>query len=259
MCNRRWMRPPLQVTPERRINNCSKSVALFLVASVFAFAADKVEVKGMNNGRSGDTLLVKTATGNVTVVLTDATVTKDNIGLFGLDRAFTADTVLIPGLKVDVNGASDEQGRVVAKTITVDGDDLESSQMIEAGLQPTADQVAANIQVLEEQEKALGKHTEQIDAALNEISEHKQQINENIKDIEDHEPRFAQLTEYDVKGESCFTGSAARLAARWRRFGIGSWNSARNGPRWAGKRYLTPCARKFLQRRNVGLVLISGA
>jgi outer membrane protein OmpA-like peptidoglycan-associated protein len=185
------------------------------VASVFAFAADKVEVKGMNNGRSGDTLLVKTATGNVTVVLTDATVTKDNIGLFGLDRAFTADTVLIPGLKVDVNGASDEQGRVVAKTITVDGDDLESSQMIEAGLQPTADQVAANIQVLEEQEKALGKHTEQIDATLQNIADHKQQIDENIKDIEDHEQRFAQLTEYDVKGEATvkFAVGGSKLSA----------------------------------------------
>ena len=45
--------------------------------------------------------------------------------------------VLVPGLKVDVDGTSDEQGRVVAKTITVDGDDLESAQMIEAGLAVT--------------------------------------------------------------------------------------------------------------------------
>jgi hypothetical protein len=37
---------------------------------------------------------------------------------------------------VDVSGVSGDQGRVVAKTITVDGDDLEAAQMIESGLLP---------------------------------------------------------------------------------------------------------------------------
>jgi hypothetical protein len=44
-----------------------------------------------------------------------------------------SDVVLIPGLKVDVDGMSDGQGWVVAKTITVDGDDLETAEMIEGG------------------------------------------------------------------------------------------------------------------------------
>jgi len=42
----------------------------------------------------------------------------------------------MPGLKVSVDGTSDDQGRVVAKTITVEGDDLETAQMVEAGLHP---------------------------------------------------------------------------------------------------------------------------
>jgi hypothetical protein len=87
----------------------------------------------MITSRTGDTLIVKTDSGNVTVVLTDTTATKDNTGLFGSDRIYMMDTVLIPGLKVSVDRTSDEQGRVVAGTITVDGDDLETSQMIEAG------------------------------------------------------------------------------------------------------------------------------
>jgi hypothetical protein len=74
----------------------------------------------------------------VTVVLTDDTVTKDNTGLFGLGKQKMAATVLIPGLKVDVDGTAGENGQVIAKTITVDGDDLETSEMIEAGLHPTA-------------------------------------------------------------------------------------------------------------------------
>ena len=47
-------------------------IALFFLASVSAFGAggDKAEVKGMITSRTGETLLVKTAQGSVTVVLT---------------------------------------------------------------------------------------------------------------------------------------------------------------------------------------------
>jgi hypothetical protein len=96
--------------------------------------------------RTGETLIVKTNQGNVTVVLTDSTKTKDDTGVFGLGTDTMSSVVLIPGLKVDVDGTSDDQGRVVAKTITVDGDDLETSEMIQSGLHPTAQQVAANLE-----------------------------------------------------------------------------------------------------------------
>jgi hypothetical protein len=62
-------------------------------------------------------------------VLTDNTVIRDEKGLFGLDKQHLSSVVLIPGLKVEVDGTSDEQGRVVAKTITTDGDGLETAEM----------------------------------------------------------------------------------------------------------------------------------
>src|SRR4029077_17119116 len=111
-------------------------MALFFVTSVYGFGAsgDKAKVRGMINTRTGETLIVKSADGNTTVVLTDDTKTRDKRGLFGLDKQQMSSVVLIPGLKVDIDGISDDQSRVVAKTITVDGDDLETSHMIEAGL-----------------------------------------------------------------------------------------------------------------------------
>jgi hypothetical protein len=124
-------------------------LALLFLPSVSAFGADKAEVKGMITTRTGETLIVQTADGNVTVVLTDDTTTKDDKGLFGLDKQRMSNAVLIPGLKVDVDGTSDGQDRVVAKTITVDGDDLESAEMIQAGLHPTAEQVAANVRAID--------------------------------------------------------------------------------------------------------------
>src|SRR5579864_2887024 len=122
-------------------------MALFFFASVAAFGAD--QVKGMIISRTGETLIVKSGSGNVTVLLTDDTTTKDDKGLFGLDKQHMSNVVLIPGLKVNIDGASDDQGRVVAKTITVDGDDLETAEMVQSGLHPTAEQVAANVQALE--------------------------------------------------------------------------------------------------------------
>jgi OOP family OmpA-OmpF porin len=184
-------------------------IALFFLASVSAFGAggDNAKVKGMIISRTGETLLVKSAQGSVTVVLTGDTTTKDDKGLFGLDKQKMSDVVLIPGLKVDVDGRSDDQGRVVAKTITVDGDDLETAEMIQSGLHPTAEQVAANMQAIETNRQNIAAHNAQlaahkanIETNQQNIAAHQQQIGENIKDIEENTNRFTALAEYDVKG-----------------------------------------------------------
>jgi OOP family OmpA-OmpF porin len=140
-------------------------MASFFLASVAAFAAD--QVKGVIISRTGETLIVSGPHGKVTVVLTGDTKTKDNKGLFGLRKEYMANTVLIPGLKVQVDGMSDNEGRVIANTITVDGDDLETAEMIQSGLHPTAGQVTTNTQ-----------------------------------DIQELTDRFSQLSDYDVKAEA---------------------------------------------------------
>src|SRR5215468_4426434 len=119
---------------------------LFLLSLTAFGASDEKEVKGMITSRTGETLIVKSGQGSTTVVLTDDTRTKDDKGLFGLEKQEMSSVVLIPGLKVDIDGTSDDQGRVVAKTITVDGDDLETAEMIQSGLHPTAEQVEKNVQ-----------------------------------------------------------------------------------------------------------------
>jgi outer membrane protein OmpA-like peptidoglycan-associated protein len=185
-------------------------MAFSLLASVAAYGEN---VKGMINGRTGETLVVRGDQGQTIVVLTDSTNVKDNTGLFGWGRDPKSMTVLIPGLKVSVDGNKDAKGRLVATKITVDGDDLETSQMIQAGLQPTADQVLAN-------EKTLLNHQEQIttnDAAAKQliatnkedietnqqaIAAHKQKIQQNESDIETNTKRFTALADYSVKGEA---------------------------------------------------------
>src|SRR5579864_4155872 len=196
-------------------------MALFFFASVAAFGAD--EVKGMIISRTGETLIVKSGGGNVTVLLTDDTTTRDDKGLFGLDKQHMSNVVLIPGLKVKVDGASDDQGRVVAKTITVDGDDLETAEMVQSGLHPTAEQVAANVQALEAHSGQLESHTvqlagqkENIQTNQQKIAANKQQIEANIKDIEENTQRFTALSEYDVRGQATvnFEVGSSKISAK---------------------------------------------
>ena len=183
-------------------------MALFTVATIaFGATGDQAGVKGMIMSRTGETLIVKSADGNVTVVLSDETKTKDDKGLFGLEKQQMSSVVLIPGLKVNIKGTTDDQNRLVAKTITVDGDDLETSEMIEAGLHPTAEQVAANMKLIEANQQniagnkaELATQKDSIDANQQSIAANQQQIEENIKNIEENENRFASLSEYDEKG-----------------------------------------------------------
>src|SRR6267142_1212132 len=154
-------------------------MALFFLASAFAFGGDKAEVKGMIITRTGETLIVKSGEGTTTVVLTEDTTTKDDKGLFGLDKQHLSNVVLIPGLKVDIDGSADDAGRFVAKTITVDGDDLEAAEMIQSGLHPTAEQVAANVQAIEANRGNIAANKVQLAAQKENIETNQQNIASN--------------------------------------------------------------------------------
>jgi outer membrane protein OmpA-like peptidoglycan-associated protein len=180
---------------------------LFLLSSVAAFGADNF--RGIISGRTGETLIVNGSQSKFTVVLADDTRVKDNTGLFGWGRTEMSMTVLMPGVKISVDGTRDTEGRVHAKTITVDGDDIETSQMIEAGLQPTADQVLEHEKQLLDHEKAIGANKENIaaneaDIETNQqaIAAHKEKIEKNMGDIQSNTQRFTALADYDVKGQA---------------------------------------------------------
>lgn len=184
-------------------------MALFLLASAAAFGAsgDKAKAKGMITSRTGETLILKNADGNTTVVLDDSTKVQHPRGL-GLRKKQASAAVLIPGLKVSVDGVTDDQNRIVAKTITFDRNDLETAEMIQAGLHPTAEQVAANQKDIASNKQDIGANQQNIAANKQGIADNqqataanKQAIEQNVKDIQENTDRFNQLTEYDVKGD----------------------------------------------------------
>ena len=167
---------------------------LMLVPLHGADNAEKVKIKGLITGRTGDTLTLKTADATVTVVLTDDTKVQKPKGL-GLRKAQMSFTALIPGLKVSVDGFHDEKGQVVANTINFSGEDLKTAEMIQAGLTPTQQAVETN-------QQDIAANKVQIAANKEKIGANEQQIAANQQEIADVSKRFSDLSEFDVKGEA---------------------------------------------------------
>lgn len=190
-----------------------------LFSAVSLMAEEKV--KGIIKSRTGDSLLVATDTGDVTVTLTDDTKTRDKRGLFGLEKQQLSNVVLIPGLRISVDGTTGDDGKIVAKTITTDGDDLEASQMVQAGLHPTAEQVAANVRKLEEHsgkiqanQENIATNKENIASNASNIQTNQANIAANLSSIQEHTNRFMALDDFDVKGQATvkFASGSSKLS-----------------------------------------------
>ena len=153
---------------------------LFTMCFVALFPAnaqgDKTKIKGLITARTGDTIVLKTTDGSVTVTLDDDTKVQQPKGL-GVRKTQMSAAVLIPGLKVSVDGTSQDATHVLAKTITFDKDDLQTAEMIQAGLNPTEQKVATN------SSQNISENKQNIDANNQNIEANKQGIDANQQNI----------------------------------------------------------------------------
>ena len=170
-------------------------------------SGEKAKIKGVIATRTGETLVVSSDSGKVTVVLGDDTKVQQPKGL-GMRKKQMSAIVLVPGLRVTVDGVGDAQGRVVAKTINFDAGDLETAEAIQAGLTPTKQHVQANAQNIEANQKATQSNQQQIAAnqvqtaaAKQQIDANQQQIDASQQQIAANTKRFSELSEYDTKAD----------------------------------------------------------
>ena len=135
-----------------RISISLSLLAVCLLSLGSALASDKVKGKGVITLRSGDTLTVETDEGTTTVTVTADTKVQHPIGL-GARKKQVGREVLIPGLRLKFEGTGD-QTQVAAETITFDQDDLSLAKVIQAGLNPTAQRQARNMEVYQANKEA---------------------------------------------------------------------------------------------------------
>jgi OmpA-OmpF porin, OOP family len=180
-------------------------MAVCLLAVGLAFGqtnGEKIKSKGVITLRTGDTLTVKTADGTYTVVLTSDTKVQRPVGL-GARHKDMPPEVLIPGLRMKFEGVGDDQNRVVAKSVEFDNDDLAIAEVIQAGLNPTAQQQARNMQTYEENrlatDAAIAANKQETEANKQRIAANEQGIQEVAQSTQ---KRFSELTDWGVKREA---------------------------------------------------------
>src|SRR5271167_1106149 len=123
---------------------CGLTSVLMLAAAGSALG-QKQTIKGMITGRNGENMIVKTQDGNtVTVTLTDNTKIEAVKGKFGIRRSDLGMTALIPGLPVEVEGEQ-SGGSLVAAKVKFTSGSLNTANQIQAGLQPTVEELKAEI------------------------------------------------------------------------------------------------------------------
>jgi outer membrane protein OmpA-like peptidoglycan-associated protein len=167
-----------------------------------ATASQGQSVQGVINGRSGATMTIQTAdTPKLVVLLTPTTEVDEVQGVFKARKKQMAMTCLIPGLPVQVQGTTNDQGQLVADSVKFKGNDLKAAMDAQAGLQPTvaaqqADQakIAENQQALAAQQAALAAQQAQLSAADQKIAANKAAIAAANK-------RFGELGDYNIMGE----------------------------------------------------------
>src|SRR3954447_15438700 len=116
-----------------RIRTTAGVLAVCFMALISAYAqGDKVKVKGLITARTGETIVLKTTDGAaVTVLLDDDTKVQQPTGLIGARKKQMSAAVLVPGLKVSVEGTSQDATHVLANSITFDKNDLQTAEMIQ--------------------------------------------------------------------------------------------------------------------------------
>jgi OOP family OmpA-OmpF porin len=183
----------------KRIRILVGLLTVCFVAWVSAYAqGEKTKVKGLITARTGDVIVLKTTDGtSMTVTLDDDTKVQQPKGL-GVRKKTMSAAVLIPGLKVSVDGTSQDATHVLAKSITFDKDDLQTAEMIQAGLTPTAQNVATNQQNISENKQDIAANKQGVEANQQNISANTTAIDANAAETS---KRFSELSEYDTKDQ----------------------------------------------------------
>ena len=193
---------------DRQMKVVASLLAVCLMALGAAHASDKVKGKGVITLRSGNNLTVETDDGTTTVIVTPDTKVQHPIGL-GARKKQVGQEVLIPGLKLKFEGTGDWT-QLTAETITFDQDDLSLAKVIQAGLNPTAQQQAKNMDTYHANKQAtdadIASNQAAIAAHQREIEATKQSVAANERGIQEvaqsTSKRFSDLATWYVKGET---------------------------------------------------------
>jgi OOP family OmpA-OmpF porin len=126
-------------------------------------SGEKMKIKGVVTKRDSDTFTVQDLTGNETVVrLTDRTSVKTSGGFFRSGTNY-AQTQILRGLNVEVEGRGGSSGELVADKVRFNETDLRTARTVEARANPIEQQAKVTEGRLSEVEQNAQKLSGQLD------------------------------------------------------------------------------------------------
>jgi outer membrane protein OmpA-like peptidoglycan-associated protein len=182
-------------------------LTIFVILSITSAAAqEKTKVKGLIIARDGPNMIVKNDNGKTTVSLSDDTKVEVARGVFGMRSDAMALTDLVPGLPVEVEGVQNGD-ELTASKVRFKGDDLKTARAIQAGLNPTEEQLQAT-------QKQVDTNQQNIQANQQNIQTSQQDIQKVQEEQAAASKRFGQLGDYEVKGQvtAYFSVNSAALS-----------------------------------------------
>jgi len=123
-----------------RVGALMLAVSAMLGMVSLGAAQETTKVKGIIVGRDGANMLVKGDIASWTIALTESTKVQAIKGKLGLRKESFGVTDLIPGLPVEVETIHNGDG-LAATSVKFKADDLKTARQIQAGLNPTAQQL----------------------------------------------------------------------------------------------------------------------
>ena len=178
----------------------SATLLATVAVSTVAFAQSQ-KVKGVIISRAGNTMTMKTDTGNVVVALNDGTDVQQLQGALKARKKEMSMAALIPGLACEVQGSYNAQNQLVAEWVRFTGEDLEQAQSAQAAVHETAVKAAANQAELQQQADALAAQNAALKAQQQALDKQQQEIAANKAAIAANSARFGQLDEYYILDE----------------------------------------------------------
>jgi OOP family OmpA-OmpF porin len=169
------------------------TLGVIAMLSTAAIAQSKVE--GVIAGRSGSEIILRTADNpRLIVVLTDSTDVAQFEGVLKARKKSMSMAALIPGLPIQVEGAPDAQGQMVAWKVRFKGNDLQQAQAIQAGVAETHQQAQLNKEAAER--NRLAAEQNRLATEQNKLAAER-----NRRAVEATNTRISNLDEYNVLDE----------------------------------------------------------
>ncbi|HWS96061.1 MAG TPA: OmpA family protein [Candidatus Methylomirabilis sp.] len=184
-----------------RITSGSFAFLAVVVLACGIAVAQSANLQGVISGRSGNTLTLRTNSGNVTVVLTPDTQVDEVQGVFHARKKEMAVTALVPGLACEVQGNYNAQNQLVASAVRFKGGDLKTATDIQAGVTPVEQQTQQQQREIAQQQAQLQAQQAELTQEQKEQAAHEAEIAANKAAIAAANKRFGELGDYNIMDE----------------------------------------------------------